>query len=137
MGDPGPFLVGPTVDPSQRAECPGEGLGAQGQGRNALLLQPDGCEQTARAASASITDGDESDVILRRLATSHRDSIGVIGRLTTPLSPAVAAMPAFEPLRSSTTPIGMLVKEELVDAAGEAVPPHAATRPTRAAPVIQ
>jgi DNA-binding transcriptional MerR regulator len=49
----------------------------------------------AATASGLVTregDGDESDVFLRRLATSHRDSIGVIGRLTTPLSPAVAAM---------------------------------------------
>jgi DNA-binding transcriptional MerR regulator len=30
--------------------------------------------------------------VLRRLATSYRDSIGVIGRLTAPLTPAVAAM---------------------------------------------
>jgi DNA-binding transcriptional MerR regulator len=41
---------------------------------------------------APTADGDASDRILRILATSHRDSIGVIGRLTTPLSPAVAAM---------------------------------------------
>jgi DNA-binding transcriptional MerR regulator len=49
----------------------------------------------AATASGLVTrdaDGDGSDVILRRLATSHRDSIGVIGRLTTPLSPAVTAM---------------------------------------------
>jgi DNA-binding transcriptional MerR regulator len=49
----------------------------------------------AAAASGLVTrdgDADESDTIMRRLATSHRDSIGVIGRLTTPLSPAVAAM---------------------------------------------
>ena len=48
----------------------------------------------ARASGlvAHTGDTDESEQILRRLATSHRDSIGVIGRLTTPLSPAVAAM---------------------------------------------
>ncbi|MDT5130913.1 MAG: hypothetical protein QOE41_224 [Mycobacterium sp.] len=37
-------------------------------------------------------DPDESDEVLRRLATTHRDSIGVIGRLSTPLSPAAAAL---------------------------------------------
>jgi DNA-binding transcriptional MerR regulator len=37
-------------------------------------------------------DTDASDRILRRLATSYRDSIGVIGRLSTPLSPDTAAM---------------------------------------------
>jgi DNA-binding transcriptional MerR regulator len=44
----------------------------------------------SRAATAGAADVNED--ILRRLATRHRDSIGVIGRLTAPLSPPVTAM---------------------------------------------
>jgi hypothetical protein len=47
------------------------------------------------AAIDAATDAEADDVnehILRRLATTHRDSIGVMGRLSAPLSAPVAAM---------------------------------------------
>lgn len=48
------------------------------------------------AAADSLADpkdtGDTNERILQRLATSHRDSIGVIGRLSRPLSPRAAAV---------------------------------------------
>lgn len=37
-------------------------------------------------------EADANERLLRRLATSHRDSLGVIGRLSTPLSSSTAAM---------------------------------------------
>lgn len=62
--------------------------------RASLVDQRNRLDQLIAAidAAADIPDADVDDRILRRLATSHRDSIGVIGRLSTPLSPAVAAM---------------------------------------------
>ena len=47
------------------------------------------------AAIDAATDAEADDVnehMLRRLATTHRDSIGVMGRLSAPLSAPVAAM---------------------------------------------
>jgi DNA-binding transcriptional MerR regulator len=46
----------------------------------------------SRAAVAVADAVDVSEHILRRLATRHRDSIGVIGRLTAPLAAPVTAM---------------------------------------------
>ncbi len=49
----------------------------------------------ARAEARAVTDrrrADPGEDILRRLATTHRDSIGVIGRLSAPLPAPVAAM---------------------------------------------
>ncbi len=49
----------------------------------------------ARAEAHAATDrrgADPGEDILRRLATTHRDSIGVIGRLSAPLPAPVAAM---------------------------------------------
>ncbi len=62
--------------------------------RTLLMGQRDRLDQLIRAIDAA-TDCPAADVnehILRRLATTHRDSIGVIGRLSAPLSAPVAAM---------------------------------------------
>lgn len=69
--------------------------------RTLLMRQRDRLDQliaaidASRAESRAATDRGDADVnedILRRLATTHRDSIGVIGRLSAPLSAPVAAM---------------------------------------------
>lgn len=71
--------------------------------RALLVRQRDRLDQLVAAIDAAADSGlvtrepqcpdaDVTDRILRRLATSHRDSIGVIGRLSIPLSPATAAM---------------------------------------------
>jgi DNA-binding transcriptional MerR regulator len=65
--------------------------------RTLLVRQRDRLDQliTAIDGSRAATDAGAADInedILRRLATRHRDSIGVIGRLTAPLSPPVTAM---------------------------------------------
>lgn len=65
--------------------------------RTLLMRQRDRLDQLIRALDETrgATDCRAADVnenILRRLATTHRDSIGVIGRLTAPLSAPVAAM---------------------------------------------
>lgn len=65
--------------------------------RTLLVRQRDRLDQLIAAIdrSRAATDCPAADVnedILRRLATTHRDSIGVIGRLTAPLSAPVAAM---------------------------------------------
>lgn len=62
--------------------------------RALLVAQRDRLDQLIAAidAATAIQDDDVNERILRQLATSHRDSIGVIGRLSTPLSPATAAM---------------------------------------------
>jgi DNA-binding transcriptional MerR regulator len=60
--------------------------------RAALVTQRNRLDQLIAAidAATDISDADVNDRILQRLATSHRDSIGVIGRLSTPVSPATA-----------------------------------------------
>ncbi|ORW05131.1 MerR family transcriptional regulator [Mycobacterium kyorinense] len=62
--------------------------------RALLVAQRDRLDQliTAIDAATATHYDDVNERILRQLATSHRDSIGVIGRLSTPLSPATAAM---------------------------------------------
>lgn len=62
--------------------------------RALLVAQRDRLDQLIAAIDAATAthDNDVNERILRQLATSHRDSIGVIGRLSTPLSPATAAM---------------------------------------------
>jgi DNA-binding transcriptional MerR regulator len=65
--------------------------------RTLLMRQRDRLDQLIRALDETrgATDCRAADVnenILRRLATTHRDSIGVIGRLTAPLAAPVAAM---------------------------------------------
>jgi DNA-binding transcriptional MerR regulator len=68
--------------------------------RNLLIEERDRVDRLIAAIDAATDSGlvvrggdaDASDRILRRLATSYRDSIGVIGRLSMPLSPDSAAM---------------------------------------------
>jgi DNA-binding transcriptional MerR regulator len=65
--------------------------------RTLLVRQRDRLDQLIAAIddSRAATECGAAGVnehILRRLATTHRDSIGVIGRLSAPLSAAVAAM---------------------------------------------
>ena len=68
--------------------------------RTLLMRQRDRLDQLiaaidrsrAESRAATDTDADVNEDILRRLATTHRDSIGVIGRLSAPLSAPVAAM---------------------------------------------
>jgi len=65
--------------------------------RTLLVRQRDRLDQLIGAidesrAAIESRASDVNDHILRRLATTHRDSIGVIGRLSAPLSAPVAAM---------------------------------------------
>ncbi|BBU21960.1 MerR family transcriptional regulator [Mycobacterium xenopi] len=62
--------------------------------RASLVAQRDRLDRLIAAidAATDIADADVNECILQRLATSHRHSIGVIGRLSAPLSPATAAM---------------------------------------------
>jgi DNA-binding transcriptional MerR regulator len=61
--------------------------------RTLLVCQRDRLEQLIAAIDGATGTGaaNVNEDILRRLATRHRDSIGVIGRLTAPLSPPVTA----------------------------------------------
>ncbi|OBI46307.1 MerR family transcriptional regulator [Mycobacterium sp. E796] len=63
--------------------------------RTLLVRERDRLDQLIAAIDAATGMADASDLdehLLRRLATRHRDSIGVIGRLTAPLSPSVTEM---------------------------------------------
>jgi DNA-binding transcriptional MerR regulator len=68
--------------------------------RTLLVRQRDRLDQLIAAIDAATDSGaatncgaaDVAEHILRRLATTHRDSIGVIGRLSAPLPAPVAAM---------------------------------------------
>lgn len=62
--------------------------------RTLLVRQRDRLDQliTAIDAATDAGGGDVNEHILRRLATTHRDSIGVMGRLSEPLAAPVAAM---------------------------------------------
>ena len=63
--------------------------------RALLICERGRLDQLIAAIDTATGIADASDLnehILRRLATRHRDSIGVIGRLTAPLSPPVTAM---------------------------------------------
>jgi DNA-binding transcriptional MerR regulator len=62
--------------------------------RTLLVRQRDRLDQLIGAIDAATECGAAgvNEQILRRLATTHRDSIGVIGRLSAPLSAPVAAM---------------------------------------------
>ena len=65
--------------------------------RTLLVRERDRLDQLIAAvdesrAASDCPSADVNEDILRRLATRHRDSIGVIGRLTAPLSPSVTAM---------------------------------------------
>ncbi|OBH50695.1 MerR family transcriptional regulator [Mycobacterium sp. E2479] len=62
--------------------------------RELLVRQRERLDQLIQAIDAATEcgDADLNEHILHRLATTHRDSIGVIGRLSAPLSAPVAAM---------------------------------------------
>ncbi len=61
--------------------------------RALLVRQRDRLDQLIAALDAATDQrADTGEDILRRLATTHRDSIGVIGRLSAPLPAPVAAM---------------------------------------------
>jgi DNA-binding transcriptional MerR regulator len=65
--------------------------------RTLLMRQRERLDQLIQAidqsrAAAECSGADPNEHILHRLATTHRDSIGVIGRLSAPLSAPVAAM---------------------------------------------
>jgi len=61
--------------------------------RALLVRQRDRLDQLIAAIDAATDQrADTGEDILRRLATTHRDSIGVIGRLSAPLLAPVAAM---------------------------------------------
>jgi DNA-binding transcriptional MerR regulator len=62
--------------------------------RALLMEQRERIDQLIQAidAATKCTDADLNEDILHRLATTHRDSIGVIGRLSAPLPAPVAAM---------------------------------------------
>jgi DNA-binding transcriptional MerR regulator len=63
--------------------------------RTLLVRERDRLDQLIAAIDTATGIADASDLnedILRRLATRHRDSIGVIGRLTAPLAAPVTAM---------------------------------------------
>lgn len=62
--------------------------------RGLLVRQRDRLDQLIAALDRATTGSadDLNEHILRRLATTHRDSIGVIGRLSAPLPAPVAAM---------------------------------------------
>jgi DNA-binding transcriptional MerR regulator len=62
--------------------------------RTLLVRQRDGLDQLIAAIDAATESGfaDVNEHILRRLATTHRNSIGVFGRLSAPLPAPVAAV---------------------------------------------
>ncbi|OBH44005.1 MerR family transcriptional regulator [Mycobacterium mantenii] len=62
--------------------------------RTLLMQQRERLDRLIQAIDAATEcgGGDLSEHILRRLATTHRDSIGVIGRLSAPVSAPLAAM---------------------------------------------
>lgn len=63
--------------------------------RTLLVRERDRLDQLIAAIDTATGIADATDLdenLLRRLATRHRDSIGVIGRLTAPLSAPVTAM---------------------------------------------
>lgn len=64
------------------------------QHRALLMAERDRLGRLAAVIETAIDipDDEVDDRVLRRLATSHRDSIGVIGRLSVPLAPPVATM---------------------------------------------
>jgi DNA-binding transcriptional MerR regulator len=68
--------------------------GLLGEHRALLVEQRERLDQLIQAIDAATERGDAdlNEHILHRLATTHRDSIGVIGRLSAPLSAPVAAM---------------------------------------------
>lgn len=87
--------LGVSINDIARLLADGQTLsGLLDEHRTLLVLQRDRLDQLISAIDAA-TDaraGDVNEHILRRLATTHRDSIGVMGRLSEPLAAPVAAM---------------------------------------------
>ncbi|OBI03784.1 MerR family transcriptional regulator [Mycobacterium scrofulaceum] len=91
--------LGVSINDIQRLVAGGRTTlaGVLDEHRTLLMRQRDRLDQLIAAIdrSRAATDRPAEDVnedILRRLATTHRDSIGVIGRLSAPLSQPVASM---------------------------------------------
>jgi DNA-binding transcriptional MerR regulator len=92
--------------------------------RNLLLEQRARLDELIAAIDAAAESGllvphpvgDTDEHILQRLATSHRNSIGVIGRLRSPLSPEAAALFA-ELLGDWNLPVAPLFGQMLLPAA--------------------
>ncbi|MEZ0364269.1 MerR family transcriptional regulator [Mycobacterium sp. pUA109] len=100
--------------------------------RKLLLAERDRLDRLVAAIDAAI-DTPEVDIderILRRLATSHRDSIGVIGRLSAPLSPPVAAMYA-ELFNDWELPVPALFGQMVLPPAASTLLEQMATTPGR------
>ncbi|WP_156685905.1 MerR family transcriptional regulator [Mycobacterium sp. Marseille-P9652] len=68
--------------------------GLLGEHRALLVRQRDRLDQLIAAidAATGCREADVDEPVLRKLATTHRDSIGVVGRLSAPLPAPVAAM---------------------------------------------
>ena len=92
--------------------------------RNLLLEQRARLDELIAAIDAAAESGllvphpvgDTDEHILQRLATSHRNSIGVIGRLSSPLSPEAATLFA-ELLGDWNLPVAPLFGQMLLPAA--------------------
>ncbi|OHV01777.1 MerR family transcriptional regulator [Mycobacterium talmoniae] len=100
--------------------------------RKLLLAERDRLDRLVAAIDAAI-DTPEVDIderILCRLATSHRDSIGVIGRLSAPLSPPVAAMYA-ELFNDWELPVPALFGQMVLPPAASTLLEQMATTPGR------
>lgn len=106
--------------------------------RTLLLRQRDRLDQLiaaidrSRAESRAAADcpaPDVSEDILRRLATTHRDSIGVIGRLSAPLSAPIATMYA-DLFREWDLPVPVLFRQMVLPAAASTLLAQLAERRT-------
>ncbi len=88
--------LGVSIDDIQRLVHGGQTTLADllDEHRALLVRQRERLDQLISAIDAATEHpgADVDEKILRRLATTHRDSIGVIGRLSTPLAAPVAAM---------------------------------------------
>ncbi|MGD1170743.1 MerR family transcriptional regulator [Mycobacterium seoulense] len=107
--------------------------------RTLLMRQRDRLDQLiaaidrSRAESRAAADCPDSDVnedILRRLATTHRDSIGVIGRLSVPLSAPVATMYA-DLFREWDLPVPVLFGQMVLPTAASTLLAQLAETPGR------
>lgn len=99
--------------------------------RAALIAERDRLDHLVGAIDAATDRGSDIDEqILWRLATSHRDSIGVIGRLSAPLPPAVAAMYA-ELFRDWELPVPALLGQMVLPPAASTLLEELARTPGR------
>ncbi|BBY38320.1 hypothetical protein MMAN_24540 [Mycobacterium mantenii] len=100
--------------------------------RTLLMQQRERLDRLIQAIDAA-TDcggGDLNEHILRRLATTHRDSIGVIGRLSAPLSAPVAAMYA-DLFDEWDLPVPALFGQMVLPTAASTLLSHLAETPRR------